>query len=335
MDRKRIYEDVKDILYKNWGGFVLAFLIIGVIGGILNSILDGIFPTYDNLNYLNNFTESSYFAVEQPTSNMIIKSFISSIITSALGGALSIAILKYLRNPHTVYNRKFSIDKLFEQISLYPKELFIVALVLSVINTLLGMVPIVGFLLTIIASLVFAFVYFAIVDVNSNNLGDIFRLSVEKTNGRKLDIVLMFLKYYLVPIIVMLGCIILVMVPVFRSFNEPTGGSIGLSILVAFLGIIASAILFIRASIQTSVAMAVMYDYDSEVYYKEYEDDVYYDDLEDRVNNIYTDEDIIRDTNPEYIDDDELENRNKLKDDVRDVYKDDDIYIDDDIERND
>lgn len=335
MDRKRIYEDVKDILYKNWGGFVLAFLIIGVIGGILNSILDGIFPTYDNLNYLNNFTESSYFAVEQPTSNMIIKSFISSIITSALGGALSIAILKYLRNPHTVYNRKFSIDKLFEQISLYPKELFIVALVLSVIITLLGMVPIVGFLLIIIASLVFAFVYFAIVDVNSNNLGDIFRLSVEKTNGRKLDIVLMFLKYYLVPIIVMLGCIILVMVPVFRSFNEPTGGSIGLSILVAFLGIIASAILFIRASIQTSVAMAVMYDYDSEVYYKEYEDDVYYDDLEDRVNNIYTDEDIIRDTNPEYIDDDELENRNKLKDDVRDVYKDDDIYIDDDIERND
>ncbi len=328
MERKNIYEEVKDVLFNNWSGFVISLILIMIMSGIFQYILNILLPTVDNteLDVITSLTQISL--LESPSSYYVIKTILGSIFSTMLHGAFSIGILTYIRN---MYNKKFSVDLLFSSLSKYAKELFVLSVIMGIITSFLAFMPFIGFILSSVVSIIFAFVFYSIVDADKGDLGSIFRTSVDKTKGRKLDILLIFIKYYLIPFIVLIvgfGGILFYALP-----NLGEGQVEGIVVLLTLIPLVLLifAVLVIRANIKANVAMALLYDNVSRdedyMYEKIYGQERPSEENKPFENRVYRDEDIFRDTDKDYIGRNEENYQDDFVDEepYRDSYDDNDL----------
>lgn len=318
IDRKKIYEEVNFMVKNNWGNLILGLVIIMAFNFILQSILDRILPTAKlNTDLLETspLLYSVNFMYDDPIMYSAIKLFITSFISFIFSGVFSISVLEFIREKNMYQHRKFTIDKFFSNIQKFAPKLLLVAIIITVINTLVSLIPFVGIIISLILTVIFAFVVFVIPDYSEASGLDYFKLSIDKTKGIRKDIVLVTFKYWLLPFAIFLFSIIIVVMII---FGDNLGlGFLGLILIMNIIGII----LLIRASVLQSIALAVIYDINySEQDYNYFRDEENGEDFEN--NNINEDD---------YIDKSHY-NETYLTKEERDVlYKEEDFNDDRDL----
>lgn len=319
IDRKKIYEEVKYLVKDNWGNLILAFVIIMVINGLLGSILDQILPTVslaernlDQILFSSNFDSFIQSAFETPLIYSLIKTFINSFASFIFSGALSISVLEFVREKYEYRNKRFTVDKFLKNLSIFAPKLILVSLIMTLINTALSFIPFVGFIITILLSVIFAFVVFVIPDNPDASGFDYFRLSIDETRGIRKDIILLTLKYWLLPFGVFFAGLILSVVTLLGD------SLIGFPILI--LTIILFIILILRATILQNIALSVLYDINNSG-----EESYHYDEYENRFSDEPLDDPVDYDRsnyNKPYLNEDE---RNVLYKDNEDIDEDEEF----------
>lgn len=319
IDRKKIYEEVKYLVKDNWGNLILAFVIIMVINGLLGSILDQILPTVslaernlDQILFSSNFGSYTEFAFETPLIYSLIKTFINSFASFIFSGALSISVLEFVREKYEYRNKRFTVDKFLKNLSIFAPKLILVSLIMTLINTALSFIPFVGFIITILLSVIFAFVVFVIPDNPDASGFDYFRLSIDETRGIRKDIILLTLKYWLLPFGIFFAGLILSVVTLLGD------SLIGFPILI--LTIILFIILILRATILQNIALSVLYDINNSG-----EESYHYDEYENRFLDEHLDDPVDYDRsnyNKPYLNEDE---RNVLYKDNEDIDEDEEF----------
>lgn len=214
MDDKKIYQRSKDLGKGNLGSIFLTSFIFSIIPVLIFYALDKIFPT---VNYVARpeeyfsipreiFGDATYLDIVfgQPYRYGIIKSFIINALTTVVLMALSMAILDFVIDRENGGNRDFQIDMFIENLSAYFKEIILISLVIALISLLIAMIPYVGFILQILFKIILFFVAFAIKENKEKNPLALIKESFRRTNGHKLNLLKIAVKYYLVPLVIML-----------------------------------------------------------------------------------------------------------------------------------
>lgn len=278
IQRDRIYEEVKHTISGNWGSLIIVSIIIAIISMILGNILDRVLPTTE-VQSAGDFTETFFsFAAEQPYSSYVIKNFINGVFGNVLSGALSLSILQLVKSRSVNNNSRYRIDKyridwFFDNLSKYALPLLMVGLVMGIISSILSLIPLIGGIIEIIVLILLVFVVYSIPEDPSANVFELFSKSVKRTEGIRGDIVAIFIKYFIVPIVVIILSFIILVMGI-ASENS--------LILLASIGILVSLVLLFRASILNNIAIAILYDY------VDGEEDNHYDQAYDQGNYTFT-----------------------------------------------
>lgn len=260
MNDKKIYERSKDLVKGNLGSIFLTSFIFSIIPVLIFYALDKIFPT---LNYVVRpeeyfsipreiFGDATYLDIVfgQPYMYGIIKSFIINALTTVVLLALSMAILDFVIDRENGGNRNFQIDMFIENLSAYFKEIVLISLVIALISLLIAIIPFVGFILQILFKIILFFVAFAIKENKEKSPFALIKESFRRTNGHKLNLLKIAVKYYLVPLVIMLIYYILSLL--ILKFL-PIGQILLLVATILFI------VLILRATYLINIAFALYY----------------------------------------------------------------------------
>lgn len=260
MDDKKIYERSKDLGRGNLGSIFLTSLVFSIVPVLIFYALDKIFPT---LNYVARpeeyfsipreiFGDATYLDIVfgQPYRYGIIKNFIINALTTVVLLALSMAILDFVIDRENGANRDFQIDMFIENLLAYFKEIIFLSLVIAFISLLIAMIPYVGFILQILFKIILIFVAFAIKENKEKNPLALIKESFRRTNGHKLNLLKIAVKYYLLPLAIML---LYTLVTTFILKFLPIG------LIFLPLGIILFLVLMLRATYLINIAYALYY----------------------------------------------------------------------------
>lgn len=254
MNISGIVSQTFDVFKKNFKDIIIVFLAIFLIMLVIQSLFS--FDTVKEVRteYYNddgNKIEAITKEIGGTNKGEIgIFNLLIEFIRQIIYGANYMALLTLLRggeyNPRAVY------EKGLENIRL----LVPVAGIYAIIVYALGIIPIIGGILALIASIALAFVYFAVEDFEGDNPIDFFKLSYKMTSGHKINIFILNLIFQIIPIIVIVILIVL-------SISSIIGLVIG-----AFLG-------FIVLPLIVGVISTLFYSIGLAIYYNKVLDDIY------------------------------------------------------------
>lgn len=198
MSTMSIIKEAISILLRYFFKFLMVIILYIVIMGILESIAPK--STIDVFDYPSeNITFTNIFnSIRGPgLNNMTSFSFdiLKNIISNILIGANFMAILDLLRG------YSYGVGEVKDKIMHYYPVLIPVAAIYTLVLKILGLVPIIGSILVMIAYFALLFIYFLVEDYPELNPMDYLKLSYEITNGHKLKLVFLWIMIMIVPII--------------------------------------------------------------------------------------------------------------------------------------
>lgn len=203
MELKIIFGQTKEYLK---GKLVSLILITIVIGG-LSLLIDMLLNASAYSTTVSVFTQqvqrgSQMRAAEivdvitEGTSKFNIMKFISLTITSILSSGLSLELLQSVR-----LDQKVKISGVFQKVRDNFTTILVVSTAVSAITWLLDLIPIVGPILSIIATYALSFSVYLIIDTKDKRFDYFIKESYDLTNGNKFELFLINLYYSLVPLI--------------------------------------------------------------------------------------------------------------------------------------
>lgn len=215
---------------------VISFIILSIFQSLFVFILISIFgdPTYE-FNFVLSKTP-----LEEGVSDLFSYNLIQHFVSYLVLGANSLALLDLVRgwdySIHTV------IEKFKEN---YP-TIIILSLILALLNSILGKIPVIGSLLGLILTLGFSYVFFLIEDGNIEYTIDYFKTSYRLSQGHKLYIFILETLYVILPYIIIIVTSIVLLPGIILTF-----GLLGL--VIAFLWLLLSAFFHLLSTLGLTI----------------------------------------------------------------------------------
>lgn len=254
MDYSEIISQTFDVFKKNFKDIIIVFLIIFLIFLVIESLFS--FDTVKEVQteYYNEdgnkIKEITKEIGGTNTGKLGIFDLVIEFLKQIIYGANFMALLAFLRGGE--YNIRTVYEKGLNNIRILAPVAGIYALIIYI----LGVIPIIGPLLSLIASIALAFVYFEIEDFEGDSPIDFFKLSYKMTYGHKMNIFILNLILQIIPILILVVLIVLLI-----------SSLIGL-VIGAFLGIIVLPLI-------VGIISTLLYSIGLTIYYDKLLDDVY------------------------------------------------------------
>lgn len=263
VQRERIYQRTKAYLKDGrWGGIIIAFIVNALIIIVLEGILIG--GTVSNVINLSEYIglNNGELQLSFPrlttiglgfAGSLSIQALIINVISAILSGGLALELLRAIRLQDRV-----DIKGMFEIIKDNIMMLSLVSVVIGIVTTLLYIIPIIGWVISVVVHYIWFYSIFLIFDYPDEAVGFYLRESNNKTKGHKMNLFLIELYYYLKPFIgllfVLLGFII------GTVLGEENPAALPVAALCFFGGIIAIIVLGIKYMPYALTAGAIYYN---------------------------------------------------------------------------
>lgn len=241
MSSTEIIKKAITTFFRHLKDFIIVIIVFAIITGILGSIRSG-----DSLEILENPLRSlnsrnlmSFTRTRGDSLISFLYSFLKDTIINLLIGANFMAILDLIRG------YTYGVGEIKDKITHYYPILIPVAALYTAIIKLLGLIPIIGWIIGIILYFALLFVYFLLEDYPDMEPIEYLKLSYELTKGHKLNLALLWLMVMIIPIVLSI-IIVFIFVP-----SLIYGGGFVLIFLLFLLGltsIIATSSLFMIAT---------------------------------------------------------------------------------------
>lgn len=261
--RSEIYNYAKKISKGNIFKIIVALILLSIIATAFEKILNVALPTISEFKLtrgtvaidLGDNIISRYFSIiyEKPYSYYIIKKFLQDILSFLFSFSISLSVLQFVRERKTNFNAKFELGNIFLNLREYFKELLLIATMISVISVILSLVPFVGPFISIIFSLLTVFVVFLIPENRGGSPFAIFAKSIKKARGHLLDIVLIYCKYIIVPVIILIAIVYLL---AYTFYNSSYPGIIAIMEIIVLVG----TIVLLYKSAMLNLSLAIFYE---------------------------------------------------------------------------
>lgn len=223
-------ENINKTLYifkENIGELLKVFLVFILIEYLVDLIL--------GINSINEFI----YRGPNYHSRKLFKNFISLYIGQILLASQQLTLLDLVRGG------SFGIEEVYNKFKKEWKLILPISFALTLILFVLDLVPLVGWILSIFGSIVFSFTYLLIGDYEGGTPIDYLKLSFNRTEGYRMNILKIFAIYRIVPIFLMLLLLLI----------------IGFSIKSFFFFSILTIILLVAGSLLYSLGLVVEYDF--------------------------------------------------------------------------
>lgn len=225
------------------------FLVVIVVFIILGSILDLIGPSESILeNPMRIIGQRNIFDFTRGPGlgNMtaFTYDYLRSFILNIFLGANFMALLDLLRG------YSYGILEIKDKIVHFASVLVPVAAIYTLIAKILGLVPIIGGILGIVAYFALIFTFFLIEDYSDMDAIDYLKFSYELTNGHKLNLAIIAVLINILPIIVVILLITLIAPLIFLG---------GISVIYILLILIFALPIF-TSTMMTMLAISIYYE---------------------------------------------------------------------------
>lgn len=255
MDREIVYEKTGDYVRGRWMNIVLILAGIWGINFVIGLILGG----SSTASMMTDFANSvQHGGSDGEIGFNLVNSFIQGARRDWLRGILQAAVSSMLTAGFTMAlldsfrkNETVSFESVFENIQKHAIEIIVAALIIGVVETVVGFVPIIGAIASAVLSYMFAFVFFIIKEHKQEDVVSSIKASIEMTKGHKMNLFMIDLYYLFRPLL----ALILIPVGGFLVARD----QLALGFLIMFAGLIATVVLAIRYIPYTHVAHAVYY----------------------------------------------------------------------------
>lgn len=226
------------LFMRNLGTILLVYLILSLIGFITASTL--------NISFGFNILDKSN--IQSMAKDLANDSSTKSFFYTLLQGTLSLSILgtNQIGLLNLLRGGGYSINGLVEIFKNNYKDILLVAFLITFISKLVGLIPILGGIVAIIASLAFCFSFFLIYDFKAKGPDSYLKGSANITNGHKLRLFILNIIYGFVPIV--LGAVLIITSIISKSLSLGIGG------------IIVSILLLTLTSLLSTIGQSVYYD---------------------------------------------------------------------------
>ena len=226
------------IFMKNLGTILLVYIILSLIGFISASTL--------NISFGFNILDKSNIQsmAKELANDSSTKSFFYILVQGTLSlsilGTNQIGLLNLLRGG------RYSISGLIEIFKNNYKDILLVAFLITFISKLVGLIPILGGIVAIIASLAFCFSFFLIYDFKAKGPDSYLKGSANLTNGHKFRLFVLNIIYGILPIAI--GSALLLASILSKSL------SLGIGAVIIFI------LLITLSSLLATISQSVYYD---------------------------------------------------------------------------
>lgn len=172
----------------------IAFLIVGIISSVLSS--SATLPrTYGSLYYYMYHHNSSSILNTVSSRGFNFNSLVSSVITGIFNLIFNMEVYNFVKTD------SFELGNIFNYIKENPSNVLIVGALKGLIDFLLGLIPVVGFILVIFAQLGFTYIAYIMYLNPKKEVMDYFRDSWNLTNGKKQQLFSILIHYMLITIV--------------------------------------------------------------------------------------------------------------------------------------
>lgn len=187
---------------------LINFLVVIAVNMIIVSLLELIGPGDGFLqNSVDNISFTRFLKINQDAnlSNMtlFLYDYLQTFILNIFIGANFMAILDLLRG------YSYGIMEIVDKIKYYFSQLVPLSAMLTLLIKVLGLVPVIGGILVLVAYLGLLFIFFLLEDYSELEIIDYLKLSYELTKGHKLRLGIMILLIYFIPVAIVTGILFL------------------------------------------------------------------------------------------------------------------------------
>ncbi|MDO5028391.1 MAG: hypothetical protein Q4E36_03900 [Bacillota bacterium] len=235
MEYSKNISKTMQIFIANLGTILIVYLILSAVELIAAFSLDlsSSLTATDPINILDK-TDSI------GTGTKFFTSLIQGVLVQFILGTNQIAILKLLRG------KEYSIDSIIEIAKENYRDLGLVSLLITIITSLIALIPLLGGFLTLVAKLAFSFAFFLIYDYKADNPQNYLKASANLTNGHKVKLFVLEIIYSALPIII--GVVSLIAALIAQNL------ALGAGMILVFI------LLLSLTSILLSISHSVYYD---------------------------------------------------------------------------
>lgn len=218
------------LFMQNLGTILLVYLILSLIGFITARTL--------NISFGFNILDKSNIQsmAKDLANNSSTKSFFYTLVQGTLSlsilGTNQIGLLNLLRGG------RYSINTLLDIFKNSYKDILLVAFLITFISKLVGLIPILGGIVEIIASLAFCFSFFLIYDFKAKGPDSYLKGSANLTNGHKLRLFILNIIYGILPITI--GSVLLLVSIFSKNLSLAIGAVIIFILLITLSSLLAT-----------------------------------------------------------------------------------------------
>lgn len=248
MQRQRVYDRTNDYLKGRWTTIIVIVLLLSFIESILGSILGAgsMFDIFKLGAALQSDSPiSSILALTRVGSRRFFAGLIKSFISLLLSGSFAVTLFKAVEK-----NEDIIASDIIDNAQTYLMPLVVSGFITSVIINVIGLVPILGFFISTVVGYALGFRLFLIADETTDNGWESITKSFEATNGYKMDLFLLDVKYLGLPLAIFIAGIIIS----FIFISVPS-----LMVVLLFISGIATTILLFYFGPYLSVAQVITY----------------------------------------------------------------------------
>ncbi|MDO5028392.1 MAG: hypothetical protein Q4E36_03905 [Bacillota bacterium] len=205
MDNNEIYLKSKSIGQGNLFFMFLSYLLplLVVLGSVV--LVSVILPTTLYLESVESylalpreiFADTTYLEIVfgKPVSYGLIKMIIMDLLSIISFMALVMAVLDFVEEYEEGSDEVFSIKLFFINLKTYIKDLFLIALIFSILSIFTRLIPYVGYFMRIFLKIILFFVSFIIKEDKISNPFTLIKEAHNRTKGYKFNLFKLTLKF--------------------------------------------------------------------------------------------------------------------------------------------
>ncbi len=248
MNRQRVYDRTNNYLTGRWTSIIVIILLISFAESLLGSVL-GAGSAFDIFKLgtalKSDSPISSIIALTGTGSRRFFVGLIKSFVSLLLSGSFAVTLFKVVEK-----NEDITVSDIVDNAQRYLMPLVVSGFITSIILSFVGLIPILGTIISIVIGYALGFRLFLIADETTDNGWESITKSFYETSGYKMDLFMLDVKYLGLP----LGIFIAGVIISFIFISVPS-----LMVVILFTSGIAATILLFYFVPYLYVAQVITY----------------------------------------------------------------------------
>ena len=225
MDRQSVYREISEYMsFKNWRSITFVIIMSALILNILEAVIVGTnqtnvllinqFVVFDQGGFSINFDIKNIFSALM-VSKINIKHLIYNIVSALFSAGISYEILRSFKSQENV-----KLTGVFNAIKDNFVPLASVTLVTGITFYLLELIPLIGWILSLVVGYMLAYSIFLIQDYPQENLVFYLKTSNDMMVNHKFNLFMAEMKYIIKPLIALVVSFLIIIILCLMNFDQ-------------------------------------------------------------------------------------------------------------------